>query len=335
MEQVLEQREGHFFPQQVEFPKIYVIHENPEWVLPLWEELNLLGLPYEDWFINEGGFDLAALPPEGIFYNRMSASSHTRGHRFAVELANPLLTWLETNGRRVINGANTINTEVNKANQYLMLKASGIQTPYTLIANNNQQLIELARVFNDQPFIVKPNRGGKGLGVQLFHSIEALKWQLENNPDFESLDGIYLLQQYIKPPESEIVRMEFIGGKFYYAVAVDTSGGFELCPADACEIEDQFCPTTPGETEKPKFRIIEGFQNPDIPKIEGFLQRNRIDIAGIEFLTDSNGKRYVYDINTNTNYNGEAEKNTAYQWKGMREVAQFLSQEFKKAYIEI
>ena len=24
-------------------------------------------------------------PPQGVFYNRMSASSHTRGHRFAPE----------------------------------------------------------------------------------------------------------------------------------------------------------------------------------------------------------------------------------------------------------
>ena len=28
-----------------------------------------------------------AVPPEGVFYNRMSASSHTRGHRHAPEHA--------------------------------------------------------------------------------------------------------------------------------------------------------------------------------------------------------------------------------------------------------
>jgi hypothetical protein len=27
----------------------------------------------------------ASTPPEGVFYNRMSASSHSRGHRFAPE----------------------------------------------------------------------------------------------------------------------------------------------------------------------------------------------------------------------------------------------------------
>jgi hypothetical protein len=27
-----------------------------------------------------------------------------------------------------------------------------------------------------------------------------------------------------------ITRAEFVGGKFIYAVEVDTSGGFELCP---------------------------------------------------------------------------------------------------------
>ena len=33
-----------------------------------------------------------------------------------------------------------------------------------------------------------------------------------------------------------ITRAEFVGGRFLYAVEVDTSSGFELCPADACTV---------------------------------------------------------------------------------------------------
>ena len=29
--------------------------------------------------------DFSNIPPNGVFYNRMSASSHTRGHRYAPE----------------------------------------------------------------------------------------------------------------------------------------------------------------------------------------------------------------------------------------------------------
>lgn len=321
-----------FIPKSSDIPKVYVIHENEDWVKPLWEEFDKLGVTYENWFIHDGGFDLDSIPPEGIYYNRMSASSHTRGHRYAVEITNPLIAWLEAHGRKVINGFQTVQTEVNKARQYILLQAAGINVPKTYIANNTTQLVDFAKRFSPDSFIVKPNRGGKGLGVQLFQTVEALEWQLENDPSFVSLDGIFLVQEYIKPPKTEIVRMEFIGGEFYYAVAVDTSGGFELCPADACEVEDLFCPTTPGETEKPKFRIIENFNNPDLPKLEALLKSQKIDIAGMEFVEDETGKRFVYDINTNTNYNSDAELATELKFKGMRRVAEYLKEEFVSIY---
>jgi len=67
-------------------PKIYVIHENDAWVEPLRIAFDALSLPYEEWFLSDGQLDLTVPPPEGVFYNRMSASSHTRGHRYAAEL---------------------------------------------------------------------------------------------------------------------------------------------------------------------------------------------------------------------------------------------------------
>src|SRR2546427_10861741 len=89
-------------------PKIYVIHENAAWVEPLRVAFAELHLPFEEWFLSEGLLDLAATPPEGVFYNRMSASSHTRGHRFAAEYTRGLLAWLESHGRRAINGSRAV-----------------------------------------------------------------------------------------------------------------------------------------------------------------------------------------------------------------------------------
>ena len=60
--------------------KIYVIHENNEWTIHLQKRLEELNLPYELWHLDEGTVNLQETPPEGIFYNRMSASSHTRDH---------------------------------------------------------------------------------------------------------------------------------------------------------------------------------------------------------------------------------------------------------------
>ena len=91
--------------------RIYVIHENREWVEPLLEALRDRDLPFAAWFLDTGTVDLRVPPPDGVFYNRMSASSHTRGHRYAPEHAAAALAWLERHGRRVLNGGRALQLE--------------------------------------------------------------------------------------------------------------------------------------------------------------------------------------------------------------------------------
>lgn len=304
----------------IHMAKIHVLHENNEWTDHLVKRLEELSLPYELWHLDQGTIDLMAEPPEGVFYNRMSASSHTRGHRYAPELTEGVLAWLEANGRTVFNGTRAIRLEVSKVNQYTALQREGIRVPKTVAAVGKAQIIEAAEKLGMTPFITKHNRAGKGLGVQLFHSIDALKAYVEGPTFEESIDGITLIQQYIEAPKPYITRCEFIGGKFVYAVRVDTSDGFELCPADACSIEDQFCPV--GETPPAKFEIVEGFHDPIIKQLETFLRNNEIAVAGIEIIEDVDGNVYAYDVNTNTNYNSDAEAKAGQY--GMLELATFL-----------
>lgn len=307
--------------------KIYVIHENEEWTTHLFKRLDELGLPYENWFINEGLVDLTEAPPEGVFYSRMSASSHTRGHRYAPELTESLLAWLEHHGRKVFNGSRALRLEVSKVNQYMALNAAGIQTPKTIAANGKEQIVKAAEKLGESSFIIKHNRAGKGLGVQLFHSMEALHEYLNGGSFEPSIDGITLVQQYIQAPEPFITRCEFVGGKFVYAVQVDTSEGFELCPADACRIDDLFCPVGEESEEKPKFQVVEGFDDPILANYEEFLRQNGIAVAGIEFIRNAEGDIFTYDVNTNTNYNADAE--AAHGTYGMLELAKFLEVELK------
>ncbi|WP_053217921.1 ATP-grasp domain-containing protein [Virgibacillus senegalensis] len=307
--------------------KVYVIHENSEWTEHLTKRLEELEVPYEEWFLDQGVVDLTEEPPEGVFYSRISASSHTRDHRYAPELTEAVLAWLERHGRTVINGSSALHLELSKVNQYMALNKAGVRTPKTLAAVGKQQIVEAAEKLNVSSFITKHNRAGKGLGVQLFHTIEGLKDYLEG-PEFEEpVDGITLVQEYIKAPEPYITRCEFIDGKFVYAVQVDTSEGFELCPADACTIDDLFCPVGEQPEEQSKFRILENFDQPIIEKYEQFLADNGIQIAGIEFIYDQNGEIFTYDVNTNTNYNSDAEaKADKY---GMLEMARFLKRELE------
>lgn len=308
--------------------KVYIIHENSEWTIHLTDRLKELEVPYEEWHLDSGRLDLSKEPPEGVFYNRMSASSHTRGHRFAPELSMQVLAWLEAHDRKVFNGTRALQLEVSKVLQYLELNKFAVHTPRTIAAVGKEQIIEAAAEFDGTPFITKHNRAGKGLGVQLFQTLAALKKYVDSAEFEEPIDGITLIQEYIQSPDSYITRCEFIGGKFVYAVQVDTSEGFQLCPADACQIGDLFCPAGEEAVQKPKFQIIEGFSNPILNKFEKVLAANSIQVAGIEFICNSDGEIYTYDINTNTNYNPEAEKKA--EKYGMLELAKVLKNELEK-----
>jgi RimK-like ATP-grasp domain len=308
--------------------KIYVIHENEEWTVHLRRRLEELGLPFEEWHLDEGTVDLSSEPPEGIFYSRMSASSHTRDHRFAAELTGQVLAWLEAHGRTVFNGSRALELEVSKVKQYLELEKHGVRTPKTIAAVGKAQILKAAEAFDGQPFITKHNRAGKGLGVQLFQSVEALRQYVESPAFEEPIDGVTLIQQYIQSPESYITRCEFVGGKFVYAVRVDTSEGFQLCPADACQIGDLFCPVGEEVEEKPKFEIVDGFYEPILKNYEKVLSANNIAVAGIEFIRNEEGEIFTYDINTNTNYNSDAEARAGKY--GMLELAKFLEEQLHK-----
>ncbi len=309
-------------------PRIYVLHENDEWVTPLRDAFRARGLPFVEWFLATGTVDLATMPPAGVFYNRMSASSHTREHRYGPEYAAAVLSWLERHGRRVLNGPRALTLEVSKVAQYAVLEAGGVRTPRTVAVVGRDEIIGAARGL-PLPFITKHNRAGKGLGVRLFRDYDALARYVESDAFEPSIDGITLLQEYIDAPEPCITRVEFVGGRFLYAVRVDTSQGFELCPADACRVSvdnDDFCPA--GDAADSLFRILEGFEHPLVERYETVLAANDIHIAGVEFIDDRDGVSYTYDINTNTNYNSEAEALAG--CSGMGAIAEYLGGELAK-----
>jgi len=303
---------------------IYVIHENAAWLEPLACALDAEGLAWRDWFLDQGAFGLSQPPPQGVFYNRMSASSHIRDHRYAAELTAGVLAWLAGNGRRIVNGPRALDLEISKARQYAALEAAGLRTPRTvLVAGKDQLLAAARRHFDASPMILKPNRGGKGLGVRLFHTTDALADYLASQDYDPPIDGLHLLQQYVRAPIPMITRAEFVGGKFMYAVEVDTSDGFELCPADVCTVGDAFCPA--GDELRPKFVIIDDIDADLKRRYEAFLVQNDIEVAGIEFIVDTAGTVYTYDVNTNTNYNLDAEVRAGRS--GMTTLARFLGAE--------
>jgi hypothetical protein len=307
-------------------PHIHVIHENADWTAPLLRELDALGAPYQDWHLDKGTLDLGAPPPAGVFYSRMSASSHTRGHRYAPEFTACVLDWLENHGARVINPRTALRLELSKVAQYSALRRHGIRTPRTLAAAGEDALVAAAGRMTG-PFITKHNRAGKGLGVRLFDGADQLRALIERG-DYElSVDGVTLVQEYVRAPTPHITRVEFIGRRLLYAVRVDTSEGFELCPADDCGPGDAFCPVGTGASGA-KFEIIGGFHHPLVREYEKFMDAEQMDVAAFEYILDENGRAYTYDINTNTNYNAGAEARAGKS--GMRALAEYLLKELTR-----
>jgi len=341
--------------------KVYIIHESPKWTQVLTDALDKLGVPHEEWMVVEGVVDLTKPPPEGIFYNRMSPSSHGRGHQNSVEYTTVLLAWLDAHGRTVFNGTKGFQFEINKAAQDVHLRALGVRTPRTIAAIGGNAIIEAALSFPaGTPFLTKHNRAGSGLGIRLVRSVEEVT-KYVRGPDFqESRDGVTLVQEFIESPNSFITRLEFVEGQLVYGVRVQArNDNFNLCPADSCqanrsgaaavekveaekveaekladdasssaEAAEEFsrcAMKAPADT----FTVLPGqFDNhPLVPPLIQFLARfGPHCFNGVEFIEDVNGDLYVYDVNWNTNYNQAAEHKAGVEFEqsGMGRQAQAL-----------
>ena len=107
-----------------------------------------------------------------------------------------------------------------------------------------------------------------------------------------------------------------------YGLQSDTSEGFQLCPADACDIPAQapeVCPTDGVAKFSPSPLVAD---DPLVQQYLGFCAAEGLEIAGIEFVEDDSGQRFSYDVNGTTNYNSAVGEQLGID--GMREIARYL-----------
>lgn len=218
----------------------------------------------------------------------------------------------------MINGRRAIEIEMSKVHQLSRLRAAGIDVPRTVavVGNDPTAILDAAQQLGEEPFILKHNQGGKGLGVRRYDTLAELAANLDDAAAQETpVDGITLVQEYLRPAGGFITRAEFVGGEFVYALNADTvHGGFQLCPADACAID----PVTgrpqlpPGAERAPEpgqqiFSWRSDLDHPILQRYAAFLAAEGIGIAGVEFIETADGRLVTYDVNTNTNYNPDVE----------------------------
>ena len=278
---------------------VHVLHENPEWMPPFAAAFAAEGVDWDETLVTGGSVDLTAEPPPGLWWSRMSASAHTRGHTAAAEHARALLDLLEAYGRRVVNGRAVLDLELSKVRQLALLRAAGVAVPRTIavIGDRRDDVLAAAAAIGP-PVVVKPNRGGKGLGVTRFDSADELAAAL---PALDRpVDGVLLVQEYVEPSRPRITRAEIVGGELVYAITADTErGGFQLCPADACAVDGTPDSLFALRTEPLPAGLADAY--------ESFARWHGLEVAGFEFIETADGRAVTYDVNTNTNYNPDVE----------------------------
>ncbi len=305
---------------------IYALHENPAWFPPFAAAFDAAGLDYEEWLLTTGSIDLDAAPPDGVYWNRLSASSHTRDHPYAKDYTRAVLDWLEAHGRRVVNGRSVVEMEVSKVRQLTALRSLGIDVPRTVAVIGKNDLLTQATSIAT-PFITKHNQGGKGLGVRRFDDHATFENYVMSEEFEKPVDGITLLQEYVQAKEPFITRVETVGYEYVYAITADTErGGFQLCPADACEL-DEFGQPTAAES---LFALRDGFADPIIDRFLGFARKHKLEVAGFEFIEAADGRILTYDVNTNTNYNPDVEQIAPKS--GPAEIARYLQRVESETY---
>jgi glutathione synthase/RimK-type ligase-like ATP-grasp enzyme len=105
----------------------------------------------------------------------------------------------------------------------------------------------------------------------------------------DSVDKVLLVQDLVPARGGRILRLETLGGHFLYALAIEISGGFDLCPADAC------VGTGAMKAADPDPALVEA--------AERIARALGLDVGGIEVVIDDrDGVPRFYDVNALSNF---------------------------------
>jgi glutathione synthase/RimK-type ligase-like ATP-grasp enzyme len=291
---------------------IGILYEHPEWFRPLFAELDRRNLPYTRILAHEHRFDPdESSVPYGLVVNRVSPSAYLRGNTQAIFHAQQYLAHLDALRIPVVNGTRGYALETSKARQLTLLAQLGLPHPRSRVVNASSQIVPAAAEL-EYPVIVKPNIGGSGALMRQFARADELETAVVTGEldDVFGLDHTALVQEYHPPRDGAIVRVEALENRFLYAIRIanDLSLGFNLCPADICDVPAN------GEVVKTlakQQRSIQAVTPPDwvVDAVLHVFQAGSIDIGGVEYLeSERDGQIYLYDINALSNFVTDAPK---------------------------
>ncbi|MBK5257675.1 MAG: hypothetical protein JJE39_16750 [Vicinamibacteria bacterium] len=283
---------------------LVVLFEHPEWQKPLFSALERRGVRFEALDLKNGAFDPDRAPAAPLYFNQASPSAYVRGHVRAVPFCLSLMRSLEEGGARVLNGSRAFALELSKSAQAALMRRLGVAHPRTLAFNEVESAI--AEWNGGWPALLKPEQGGSGARMYLLQSPEELRRLLGDRPELWFPDNLLLLQEYFEVDKTRgIVRMEFLGNQLLYAMRVVSQGGFNLCPSEACNPEEDDGASCEIPETRPAAPVA-FFAYPAVPPEaveagKAIMTAGGLDVGGIEYLDARDGRLVFYDINANSN----------------------------------
>jgi glutathione synthase/RimK-type ligase-like ATP-grasp enzyme len=276
-------------------PDLAVLYEHPSWFEPLFAALDRRGLRYEAIRVSDHSFDPASTEiPAPVVLSRVAMSGFLREAEHGIFYAEALLAHWAANGARVINGAEVVAVDSSKARQLSLIARLGYQAPETRVVHRRQDLLAAAKTMR-WPLLVKANVGGSGAGIVRYSSEAELAASIADGTVPRSVDSVLLVQDYVPARGGAIVRAETLGGRFLYAIEVESGGdSFDLCPADACLAR-------PGRAA---VRMTAATPPPQLVEAaERIARAAGLDVGGVEYLIDDrDGIARFYDINALSNF---------------------------------
>ncbi|RPH57245.1 MAG: hypothetical protein EHM89_14230 [Acidobacteria bacterium] len=315
-------------------PDLIVLFEHPEWQKPLFSALEQKGVAYEAFDLKRAAFSNEDFPSAPLYFNQASPSAYVRGNMRAVPLALAYMRTLERLGARVLNGADVFALELSKSAQATLLRALGIDTPWSITFNDVAGLDTYADRIR-WPAILKPDQGGSGARIHVVESLAHVDSILAAEPSLWLPDNLFLLQEYVPhDPAQGIVRLEFLGGELLYAMRVISHGRFNLCPSPACNPDEgeSACgvPTTTESAVPPvEFHPFADVPREAVEAAERIVRAAKLDVGGIEYLETPDGRRVFYDINANSNLRPSVA--AAFGFDPFERVVTYLLQELRRA----
>jgi glutathione synthase/RimK-type ligase-like ATP-grasp enzyme len=271
-----------------------ILYEHPEWFKPLFAALDRRGIDYDAIHLADHRFDPASADvPAPVVLSRVAMSGFLREADHGIFYAEALLAHWERNGARVLNGAGVLAVDSSKARQLSLIAGLGLAVPETRVVHRPQDLAAAAEGMTF-PLLVKANIGGSGAGIVRYDSLGELREAAAERFVPDSVDRVLLVQDYAPARDGQIIRVETLAGRYLYAIAVETGGAFDLCPADACVAAPGKGAIAMTAVTPPPF-LIEAS--------ERIAQAAGLDVGGVEYLIDDrDGIARFYDINALSNF---------------------------------